>query len=78
MTPLSKKKDEVLFYQFHKIAPNYDYTLINRDGSKVRCKVVYFPIRSNYDGTKVYDPPRALIQIGTNDFREVPFVYIQK
>lgn len=78
MNPITNLKEEVLFYYFWQLMPNHIYTMRNRDGSIVKCKLVYFPIRNNYKETETYSPPRVLIEVGKGDFREVTYVYIEK
>lgn len=71
-------RKEVDFYKHWIDNPNYEYSMRNRDGSNIKCRAIYFPIRSNYKEDVVYDPCRVLIEIGVGDFREVPFVYVKR
>lgn len=64
------------FLKYHRNNPNFKWNMRNRDGSFIECRVVYFPIRTNYDLSEIYVPAKALICIGENDFREVAYVYL--
>lgn len=84
-------QDYVLFKKQHTL--DAVYTMGNRDGSVVECKVAYFPLHCTYDEKKTkdgtlisselryYKDLRALVEIavpGGIDFREVPVHFLTR